>query len=47
MNMRQPGLEKSRGIDDLHDLHDLRLKTLLDGLVRATMRQAGQRRTWT
>ena len=30
MNVRQPGMEKSRRI---YDLHDLRLKTLLDDLV--------------
>ena len=30
MNVRQPGIEKNRRIDDLHDL---RLKTLLDDLV--------------
>ena len=43
MNVKQPGMEKNRSIEDLHDL---RLKTLLGDLVRATMRQAGQRRTW-
>ena len=30
MNVRQPGMKKSRRIDDLHDL---RLKTLLNDLV--------------
>ena len=30
MDVRQPGMEKSGSIDDLHDL---RLKTLLDDLL--------------
>ena len=30
MNVKQPGIEKNRRIEDLHDL---RLKTLLDDLV--------------